>query len=435
VNSRALAFGLLALLVLFGIARMLSPGEAAPRERGVDSAGDQGRLALLRLLQAADFSVERWSGRPGALPPFPGTLWLAQLPPPFAGAEQDEAAQDEPLRDALARGWSNPQHYRRFAAQGGNVIVELHEDAELRRLAQEFGFIELEHLRLEAPGEERTEAAQGASWVDGEQLSLAVDASTQLLGLESVPDGVRLLDTDQDRALGFEVPIGRGALLLVLGGSMFDNQRLARHDHAVLAVRLAERGPRAGTIHLDEFTGLGGGAPTLLELALAPRALPFTLAFAALALLALWRSFGAREIPLEAPPPAGMSPLTRTLARGRLLQRAKRYDMIAGQLRRGTLRRVGARAGIPAAQSLAAASGPQAAAAWAQRAAPGSDPQRWVELLCARDPQRAAELERFDLELRELELQVMGAQPSGAARTRARAGAHPSYPSAGAEHR
>jgi hypothetical protein len=406
------AFALLALMLLFTLLQAFAPDAAEPRARAANSSLGNGRMALLRLLEAADFPVERWTKRPGALPRKPGAVWLAQLPPSLKSGAERESASDEPLQHALAGGLSNPQHFRRFAAQGGSVIIELREQAQLARLVAEFGLFELEHLRLVSEDELRAPLSE-ASWLGAEKIHLATAPHLSLSGIESLPNGTVLLEDAQARVLVFELPLGRGSVVLACVDDQFDNANLAQLDHAVLAVRLAERGRHGGAIYLDESSGLGGDAPSLLELALRPRALPFSAALIAVALMALWRSLFAREIELQAPALEPMSPRTRTLARARLFQRAQRFDLLAEQLRRGIVRRVGARSGMTVAQSLAALENSQAAGEWVARAAPGGDAKHWMEVLSAPSPQTAAALERFERKLGDLEAKA-GQSTAGA---------------------
>ncbi len=423
MNRKLPAILLFALLVLLSVLSWMIPSNQALETHGARSSSDEGRRGLQSLLSEFGFEAERWDQRPGALTAGRGLVWLAHLPhgvePDSAegGAAKEEDAQGAaPLREALRRGLSNPQHYRRFAAGGGSVLVEISEPQELTRLATDFGFFELEHVELAQRNEvsSQADAAPSCTWISGEPLEVLVHESHGFSGIESVALANVLLEDALGAALIVEVPIGRGRLVLCGIGAGFHNASLSAHDHAVVCIRLAERLSNGGAIRIDESKGLGGGSPALFDLATAPRALPFSVSLLSLALLFLWRSFFAREIPRDPPAVEFMSPRTRALARARLLERARRFDLLAEQLRVGTARRIGALTRVAPPLCAQAPRNVESAQQFARAIGAGGDEARWVQALAGKPVRSSHDLIELDSDLCELEDQlesrVRGAQ-------------------------
>ncbi len=415
MNRKLPAILLFALLAILSVLSWLVPSAGTPQTQGARSSSDEGRRGLVRLLQEFGFDANRWDQRPGALAAGPGLVWLAQLPhgvepdlPESDAAEPEDASGSAPLREALRRSLSNPEHYRRFAAGGGSVLVEVSEPQQLTRLATDFGFFEIEHLELAQRSEESFAAGAPptAKWISGEPLEVSVPESHGFAGLESVALANVLLEDARSSALIVELPIGRGRLVLCSIGAVFHNASLSTYDHAVVCVRLAERLSNGGAIRIDESSGLGGGSPSLLELATTARALPFSLSLVLLASLFLWRSFFARELPRDPPADEFMSPRTRALARARLLERAQRFDLLADQLRVGTARRIGAATRTAPALCAQAPRNVEAARRFARAIQAGSNEQRWVDALAAKSVNSARDLIELDSVMRELENQL-----------------------------
>ncbi len=438
MKGRLPALLLLALAALVGMSTLLAPGESTNIARDARSPADDGRLGLARLLREFEFSAQRWEKRPGALPVGEGLVWLARLPvalePLSVDGEQNEAPGEEPeeepweepweepeeatgvptgdgptrvgsapLTQALQRSLSNPKHYRRFTSRGGNLLVELSSASEIERLRTEFGFYELEHLGLFGRDSDVKQSIE-TTWEEREGLALAAAGVSAFTGAESLPFATVLLEDGARAPLILSVPIGRGSLVLATCGELFDNGRLAKHDHSVLAVRIAERFAQGTAVRFDESSSMGENAPTLVEFATAKRARPFTAALLLLALVFAWRSFADREIPREPPPLEFMSPHTRALARARLFQRARRFDLLAEQLRRGRAQALAEYWRVAPSLAQESLDSAELARRFARAiGVQGADEQRCIELFVDRPVVNPRDLIRLDADLAAFE--------------------------------
>lgn len=435
-RDRRLPALLLALLVaLFSISTwFVTPGNG--EEQGVRSVQGGGRRALFLLLSSWDFEAAVRRGRPGLLPHDRSLVWverfragelpMAERPKPPetelpevaepGPAEPESAADglgDRPLREALGRGLSSPRHYRRFVEDGGSLLVEVDSTESLRRLSSECGFVEIDGLAMEslARSSRAGEGERVVLWDEAESLTLGDLPAARFVATEEVRDGRVLVSNAAGDVLALEVPVGRGSLIVLASGELFQNQALAQGDNAVLAVRLAEHGTRhmAGsprrTVRIDESGGLGEDSPSILDFAFDARALPFTTALILFALLALWRALAAREIPREPTRDEYLSPRTRALGRARLYLRARRHDLLAQELRQACARELAGTLRLAPQLAAEAVGSEQAAQNFLRLALPGAPAEELPPLARALsvDPVRdGRDLARLDLQLRRL---------------------------------
>lgn len=444
-RDRRLPALLLALLVaLFSISTwFVTPGDG--EEQGVRSLQGGGRRALFLLLSSWDFEAVVRRGRPGLLPHDRSLVWVERFrvgelpealhpkpvhpdaaepspdePLPITGAPGGSAPEgpaeglgDRPLREALGRGLSSPRHYRRFVEDGGSLLVEVDSTESLRRLSSECGFVEIERLAMESLA--RSSAAgldeRVVLWDEGESLTLGDLPTARFVATEEVRDGRVLVSNVAGDVLALEAPVGRGSLIVLACGELFQNQALAQGDNAVLAVRLAEHGTRhtggspRRTVRIDESGGLGEDSPSILDFALDARALPFTTALLLFSLLALWRALAAREIPREPTRDEYLSPRTRALGRARLYLRARRHDLLAQELRQACAREIAGTLRLAPQLAAAAVGSEPAARDFLRLALPGLPAEELPSLARALsvDPVRdGRDLARLDLQLKRL---------------------------------
>lgn len=405
---------------------------APPEDDSVRSSAGPGRLGLWRLLTSFGWSVEAFDDRPGRLPVDGSCVWLARLPkgPESAHSTEDEqdegepadteatsearARRDQPLRDALEFSPAHPRHYKSFVAQGGRLFVECGGDEDLQRLTGEFGFSELAHLT-------RREVDDPASTTwrapDGEELHIANRAGACFDGMESLPRAIPLWIDAEDRVRAFELPLGRGRIVLFAQRGLFDNAALASVDHAVIALRLVERAGRDRRILLDESSGFLG-APTLAELAWRPRARAFTLSLILLALVASWRAFAAREIPRDPPPVDRLSPRSRARATANMTLRARRFELIASDLRERAALRVCASRRLPTSKARLAIGFTSARERFVDECRLDADRDAWLATLEPTPAIDAAGLVELDRALTRLESRLGPAPIASTSRRR-----------------
>ena len=399
-----------ALAVLILVAAVLAPllSRKPSQEHGsVASTQPEGRRAALLLLRELGLAAEAWRLRPGLLPSGPHLVWLARAPGERAQDPTHSQGEADPLEAAREAGPGALRHYREFVEQGGTLLLPSGE-AELEFLVRGLGIeacADLERLTLAQANDEVRLAGEALELPWGEH-AFADPASA---GARFEP----LLLGPEGELLAFELPLGRGTLAVLAGDRFLDNARLGEGDCAVLLARLAERYAgegRARRVLFDEgaLGRLASGSP--IAMALAPRALPFTLHALALLALLVWRSAWVREFPRDPEPLEQLSPLVRAQSQAALLARGKKAAELASMLREGTLVRVsqrlegGAREGAAGEERAARVSRLAAASG-----APGAV-ERWREALLERRVASLAELAALDRDLRALEAEAGGAE-------------------------
>jgi len=304
-------------------------------------------------------------------------------------------------------------HYRRFVEEGGALVMRYDERAR-HFLCDELGFDELRELALDAsspPGVRHVRTERGdeldVDWPKGACLVRpSPNAPIEPLWTAARSDG-------ETEILAVSARIGAGEIVLLGDDAFLDNAHLREHEHALLAVRLAEEANRGARILFDEYA-LGLWRPeTASGLASSPRLFLISAHLVLLVLLFTWAAAWTKTFPRDPPPLARVSPLARARARAALFERAGRYDRLAAMLREGSLRRwsKGARKrgdGEPRSDSAAPrehdrepTSDPVHAglARIAARLGQRAYAPRWHEALVERRVSNARELERLSRDL------------------------------------
>lgn len=389
--AAAFAVGL-ALLALF------APG-APPRAGVPDSVQSReagGRRAAASLLDALGHPTEMWSGAPGSLPTGPGVLWLPGVPRP-AGEEGTRPAGE--LHD--------PAHYRAHARRGAALVLPAEGAEEL--LTDELGLgrarglaratvepRDVEELALLGGAPLRVALPDVALW-DPTRLPTAFEPIVR------APDG---------SAFAVELAVGKGRVVVLADDRFLDNDAIATADHALLLVRLVEELARGAPVRFDEYA-LGAWRPTSkTELALGPRMFWLTVNGVLLALLVTWRHAWARSFPRDPEALEVLSPLVRARSGAALLERARRFDVLAERLAAGVLRQAARTVRLPPAP---AADGPALLEAVGGALGTPDELAAWRAELFGRDVRRPADLERVARALDAIEERAEAA----AARTHA----------------
>ncbi|MEM7309896.1 MAG: hypothetical protein AAF682_24690 [Planctomycetota bacterium] len=344
--GRALAFLLLAFVVLAGFFLASIPQGVDERDRSAFSSTDRGRLGVFLLLRELGFAPRAWRDAPGDLPRGRFALWLPEAPreaPDYLQRiwdemdEAEESGDPDAERPPVTRRLRDPRHYRRFVEEGGVLVAAL-DDGRRAFLLDELGLERVEEITR---SELESDAPQGVVTRRGQELSVGWGARRWL----NAPDlgELETLVADADdpaRSVVLRVPVGRGELVLLPTDELADNDTLEEGDNALLLVRVVEAlGPLDG-IYFDEFA-LGGWVPeTPLELALAPGRFALTAHLALLVVLAVWSLAWASAFARDPESLGRTSPRARARSQGELLARLGRFDLLAGMLRRGVFARL-----------------------------------------------------------------------------------------------
>jgi hypothetical protein len=367
--QRALA-GLVAALFVVGLVASTLVGEPERPASSVASSEPDGRRALFLFLGELGFASEAWRAAPVSLPAGANTLWIPRRPRLPGSAERDaelgadeaaarEPEPEEPGQQAILADPRHPSNYGRFLRSGGTLIMtgSAENHAWLR-----------ESCGLDLPAWTAcglSGASERLELDSGEELSLALEPEFPPLAeaaaepLERAPwdpdeleaEGWHHLAVGADgRPFASWISLEEGGRLLLLAQDRFlDNELLGSGDNGLLALRLAE-GLVVGRLLFDEFALGAWVPPSQGQLLLGPGL--FEVAYHGLLFCLLFTLFHAwrREFPRD-PRPAALDPRARVASQARLFERAKRYDLLAHELRLGGLRRVARRLGLPREQS------------------------------------------------------------------------------------
>lgn len=455
--DKALGLGVLVLAVLLALAPLFLASPPESVRGSASSSAEKGRLALFLLAQELGFAPEAWKEPPGRLPRGGHLLWLAGAPkswtarqlktaaplgaeksdsvpelpepaqpdepraepepgepappppepssdPDKIAAEEESPTPEEPARDTTpaALGLQVLSNYRGFVDEGGTLVMRF--DARARSfLCDGLGLEVVRDLELDkdAPAGPRRLHTESGEELDVEWPKASVFR-------ELPPNGsVRALWTaarssgEREEVLAVVAPIGSGRLVLLCDDRFVDNANLRQKDHALLAVRLAEHLPSGGRLLFDEFA-LGLWQPkTAGGLATSPRLFLITAHLMLLLCLFVWTKVWVSTFPRDPPELARLSPLSRARARAALCQRAGRYDLLAGMLKRGSLRRWRALARLRPSPAQSSATEPVEAemARIALNLGLAPDSERGRELTRPRSVRNAADLEALARDL------------------------------------
>ncbi len=314
-SANALLLVVLFGLILVGSLLLFLPGSGAPRGESVLSTQEDGRRALLLLLDELGYDARAFTESPAELPRGGAALVLAAVPPePVLRPSEEEPASGP-------RGRRDPRHYRRFVDEGG-VLLAPASEAMLAFLVEDLGF----------------DAAREIDWIPGRELAAVELASGEacafagtperLASLDPGPSGARLLAlSPQGTGFAVALPCGAGTLVLSAPGpDPWANERIARGEHALLFVRLLELVGSPRTVLFDEYA-LGGWTPdSPVELAFAPEGFVLSAHLVLFSFLLLWRLVWVRAFPRDPEALAHVSALSRARALARLLERSGRSE-------------------------------------------------------------------------------------------------------------
>ena len=379
--DKAVGLAVLALAIFLALVPLFLGSASDAVTGSVASTGEHGRRALFLVLGELGFSPEAWSEPPGRLPHGAQLLWLAAAPrewserqpkqrSPFGSGERSHDSErkttrdsreervrpdanekrDEPAPSSEERASANEvpaalrmhalSYYRRFVEDGGELILRYDERAQ-QFLCDELGLEDFRDLLLDKSSPAGVRRVRIES---GEELD--VDWPKGACLLRPNPNGpieplwtAANSDGGSEEILAVSARVGGGEIVLLGDDGFLDNARLREHDHALLAVRLAEEANRGARLLFDEYA-LGLWQPqTAGGLAASPQLFLITAHLVLLALFFTWAAAWTRTFPRDPPALARVSPLARARARAALLERAGRYDRLAAMLREGSLRR------------------------------------------------------------------------------------------------
>ncbi len=400
------------LLVAFGILLQLLPSGLERAPASVRSAEPDGRQVVFDLLRELGFRTRAWTESPGALRASRDLLIVPRVPeaPPGYGDDDSERSVGAA---AGARRLRDPRHYARFVEQGGTLLMAVDADA-FADFAELCELDDLSELNRVAPraGEDRTLEAVLPT---GERFEIEWEPGFRFEPSDSLE--VELADELGD-ALAVSYAHGDGRFVLFISDLDFlDNRHIEDAGNALLAVRFAERFAESGSVSFDEYV-LGGWTPdSAVSLAFAPNNFPFSVHLLALALLLVWASAWARQFPRD---PVALEPVSAMMrARGlaRVAGGERRWDLLAGMLRDGVLRRLARRLGTRVAHHAPARLADEPVGAPVERVdadtmravvasffgATDGEAQRAAERLFTKPVANEDDLERLGYELKRLE--------------------------------
>jgi hypothetical protein len=391
-----------------GFAMLLVPEPRNETPHSVDNAGPHGWHAAFVLLQELGLSPRAWEQPPGLLPSGRQLVWLPCVPidpredEEVVDASSEPRAQPDALDLAREVSRRSPRHLRGFLEQGGLLAAALSPEM-LEFLRADVGLHELEGAELEeldpAPGRVRLPS--------GEQLELELESASRLTGLDGSVERNVLASTLRAETVAIELPVGRGALVLLASDAILDNSALRSVDQALFLVRLLEALAPQSVLFDEHALGLWSEAGTL-DLALSPRLRLLTLHLVITALLAAWSLSFAREFPRDPEPLLATAPLERARGISSLALRAGRPGVLGRELVRGTLQGIGQRLRTPLPES-------ESARRWLERLCEAAglpragDPiETWDAKLLRAHVRTREDLARLDAGLRNLELELCG---------------------------
>ena len=337
-TNKALSIGLGVILLVFVF--LVKFTESGPRlasdEPSIADFGDSGRRAAIALLEQVGFRAEAWQSPPSSLPRGSATLILPVAPRTLFGGESEEGAVTSPLAEELDRpsrlDLHLPINYRRFLDEGG-VLFASAEDETLEFLIGDLELAALEDLVLEDVGG----GDLGRTEIPGSD-PLEIEWQRKFLLEADSPVSV-WASRGSDSPHVVTLAVGQGELVLFSDQSVLSNLWLLDGDEGYLLVRAIVEFDRSGLILFDEYA-LGRWNPqTSRELAFSGRFLQPTVLWLALLLIFVWRLSWVGRFPRDPEPLALLSPLARVRSQAHLIERARRYELLARWLVDGMLGR------------------------------------------------------------------------------------------------
>ncbi len=324
---------LVLLLLVVALALLAQTFTSAPNQlaKSVASTDDDGRRALLLVLQELGLHPAGWVRAPGSLPRGEHLVWLPQAPTPWHAHDEEAGTSASKDKPAAPRGTTLASHglghYRRFVEEGGTIVCAL--DAELRTfLETELGLEGLSDVALLPRGDDAPVRVRLGSGEELE-LELASDQAFRPLGADSPGRELWVARCGPDNAprelpLAIALPLGAGRVVVLADDSFVRNDALQKRQNALAAVRLCEELGREGEVLFDEYA-LGVWEPeSALGLSFSPRIALFSLHALALLALFVWSRAVSRAFPRDPLPLDAVSPLERARAQARLWRAAGR---------------------------------------------------------------------------------------------------------------
>lgn len=324
------------LLVLLGMYLLGAPGPESTIPGSVVTPGAHGHQIAFRLLRGTGFEPEAWRQAPLALPEGEHLLWISSAPSGVSGVDSDileiEYDQDGEIDPASADP-RHPWNYKNFV-EGGGTLVLTDREVEVEWLT--------EGLRIELPPWNGIRAGTSP-------LVLELESGERLVVSAELEGGATLRGYDDswhDLAVDLNgdpfaswTPVALGRVVLLADDAFLRNDTIGESDDGLLLVRLVEALDRGGRLLFDEYALGRWDPPTSTSLLTDPGLLEVSLHVILLALLVVLAAAWAREFPRD-PDALPASPRVRATAQGRFLERARRFDLSAEQLRLGVLRRL-----------------------------------------------------------------------------------------------
>lgn len=324
---------LLLLTFLAGVVLLMFGGAGDQKEgTSVDSYTSGGRRAVFLLLEELGFAPRAWHRAPLALAGDDQVLWISQPPGSELRSERDDQAT---LEDPTLADPRHPWNYGLFVREGGTLVVPTSDSM-------------LEWLRdvadLDVPpwhGLSDEDEVQQLVLDTGETIDVELDLRAG--DEQGDPADWHDLVTDPDgEAFAAWCELGEGRVVLLASDGFLSNEGVQRAQNSVLVVRLVQSLDRGGELLFDEYA-LGYWRPlSTFGLLATPGLREVTWHLILLVLCVLVFSSWTREFPRD-PDPVAMNPRLRAKAGARLLERTRRYDLLARELRLGILRRLARR--------------------------------------------------------------------------------------------
>jgi len=406
-GGRPIAAGLLLLVTLLALGL---PSGGGGGDASVLSTAPEGRRALYLLAEALAYAPRLRTGRAGFEAEPGDLLWLADPP----------RVPDE-LRALAAKagrelgGGATAGGYRSFVEAGGTLVAVLDEREDHALLDHGLGLGGATSEASAKDAGDRLDRSEPRP-LDGTARVRFADSDEELElrgahawdGLAWLgPDAEALVVAPDGAAVVGRLPLGAGELWVLAADAFLANDAVDGGDHALLAVRLFERGARTGTVWFDESSAAGLAPRGPLAIAFGPALGAFSVHVLAWIALLVWTLARPRAFPRDPGAPATLAPASRAAARARLYLRAGRPDALARSLCAGWADAYARRAGLTAARGGAGGRSDrfEAALAHACRAA-GLDPEAWGARPDAGRVEALEELVRLEEALDALDAQV-----------------------------
>lgn len=441
LGSRVL-LGLLILLFVFGVGVLMLDTKSRGVEGSAVSSEEGGRRALLLVLGELGIEAQAWRGSPNTLPQGEHLLWMASAPTRLDGDGDDESADEDeqpevpPDLDGPKPIHADPRHplnYGVFVRAGGTLVLP-YSAANLEWLR--------ESCSLEVPDwpYRRLRSDATIELESGEALRVAF-ARSVVSSKDTVEDGsdaesptVEVGDDEEafdprahatlgwhdvawlenERPFASWVEVGYGRVAFVGDDRFLRNDRLESFDNGLAAVRLVDALRTGGRVLFDEYA-LGLWLPlSKTELLTTGGLFEIALHAVLLFLLVSWFYGWVREFPRDPVEPP-LNPRLRVQSLAALHERARAFDPLAEELRRGVLGRLTRRLGVRTRVAGAKRARAELVKDLRERAPLHALDARWGLFESISIGSRA-ELEELGSELAALE-NVLLAEPAGGPRT------------------